>query len=99
VRVFPPSDTLSVFTEAYDDAPKPPGDVTMSASILSLDGSVAHGDPGVRGSLKENADGAYRYTAQILLNAVPPGDYLLRITAARAAGGAAAHRDVPLRVR
>ncbi|HEX5475750.1 MAG TPA: VWA domain-containing protein [Vicinamibacterales bacterium] len=96
-RDFPRGDTLSIFAEAYDATPSSQGPLSVSTRILSPAGAVVYEHPHQQNeALKEN-DGTYRYTAEVPLNALAPGEYVLRVAAGR--GDAEAHRDVAFRVR
>ena len=101
LREFPRNDTLSIFAEVYDNAPKTPHSVDITASILADDGKVVQTKADERKSSElQGSTGGYGYTTQFALSALAPGRYVLRVTAkSRLDSGTGVTRDVEFRVR
>ena len=85
--------------EIYDrDAA--PHDVTIRTRLTSAGGATAFEDAETRRPQDAAADGGtHRYTVQVPLAAVPPGDYLLTVAAASSApGGRTVERRIPITI-
>ena len=101
IREFPRNDTLSIFAEVYDNSPKTPHSVDITATILADDGKVVQTKADERKSSElQGATGGYGYTTQFVMSSLAPGRYVLRITAkSRLDSGTGATREVEFRVR
>ena len=81
-REFPRQDTLAIFAEVYDNAVKTPHRVEITATVLADDGKVVHTNSDMRKSDElQGTTGGYGYTTKIPLLNLPPGRYVLRLTA------------------
>jgi len=100
-RDFPRDDTLSVFTEVYDNVGKTPHRVEITATVLADDGKVVHTTSDERKSEElQGSAGGYGYTTKIPLQGFAPGRYVLRIGAKSLLGTSQpVTRDVEFRVR
>jgi VWFA-related protein len=101
LREFPRDDTLSLFTEVYDNETKTPHRVSIKSSVLAGDGRVLFtaGDERSSAELK-GARGGYGYVAAIPLKDFAPGRYVLRVEATvLVANGAKAMRELEFTVR
>jgi VWFA-related protein len=100
-RDFPRGDTLAVFAEVYDNVPKTPHRVEITAAVLADDGKVVHTTSDIRKSEElQGATGGYGYTTKIPLAAMAPGRYVLRLTAKSMLGNSdPVTREVEFRVK
>lgn len=100
-RDFPRQDTLAVFAEVYDNVPKTPHRVEITAAVLADDGKVVHTASDMRKSDElQGATGGYGYTTNIPLTNLAPGRYVLRLTATSLLGKPEpVTREVEFRVR
>jgi VWFA-related protein len=100
-REFVRADTMAVFAEVYDNAPKTPHSVDITATILADDGKVVQTKADERKSSElQGATGGYGYTTQFPLTTLAPGRYVLRITAkSRLDNATGVSREVEFRVR
>jgi VWFA-related protein len=100
-RDFPRQDTLAVFAEVYDNAVKTPHRVEITASVLSDEGKVLHTTADQRKSEElQGVSGGYGYTTRIPLANLPPGRYVLRLTATSLLGKPEpVTREIEFRVR
>ncbi|HTL45954.1 MAG TPA: VWA domain-containing protein [Vicinamibacterales bacterium] len=101
MREFPSNDQLAMFAEVYDNLPKTPHRVAITASVLADDGKVVFSRADERSSdeLKGSA-GGYGYTGNIPLSGLGPGRYVLRVEAKSLVGkGDSVSREVEFRVR
>jgi len=93
VREFFASDTLALFVEVYDNQPATPHTVDIVTSVLTDDGRVVFKTEDQRRSAElGGARGGYGYSAQVPLQDLAPGLYVLRVEARSRLGG-----DVPAR--
>jgi hypothetical protein len=100
-REFPRTDTLSVFTEVYDNQTRTPHRVSIRSRVLSDSGTVVFTSEEERSSAElKGAAGGYGHTATIPLAQLAPGRYVLRVEARTLlADGPAATREIEFRVR
>ena len=101
MREFPAGDTLSLFTEIYDNQ-RAAHRVAIKTTVTADDGRVVFTSSDERKSdeLRGAKGGGYGHTANIPLKDVPPGRYVLRVEAQTLlAGGATSARDIEFRVR
>lgn len=85
MRDFRNDDRLGVFAEVYDRGDVPRGDVAFSAIVRGIDGREAlRRRELLTGDDLARARG--RYTTQVPLGDLAPGDYVLRLEAAPASG-------------
>jgi hypothetical protein len=101
MREFPQGDQLAIFTEVYDNLPKTPHRVAITASVLADDGKVVFSRSDERNSDElKGSVGGYGYTATIPLKGLAPGRYVLRVEAKSLIGkGETVTRDVEFRVQ
>lgn len=101
MREFPAADQLAIFAEVYDNLPKTPHRVAITASVLADDGKVVFNRSDERSSDElKGSVGGYGYTASIALSGLAPGRYVLRVQATSLIGkGDTVSRDVEFRVR
>jgi VWFA-related protein len=100
-REFPRGDTMSLFTEVYDNKISTPHRVTIKATVLADGGSVVFTTADERKSEElKGAGGGYGYVATIPLTGFAPGRYVLRVEAQSfLAGATTVAREVEFRVR
>ena len=100
-REFPRGDTLAIFAEAYDNQPTPPHRVSIASSILTDDGRELFAAADERSSDElQGKKGGYGYTRELPLGDLPPGRYVLRVTAkSLVSNGASATRELEFRIR
>jgi hypothetical protein len=101
IREFPRGDTLSIFTEVYDNDTRAAHTVDITATILADNGTVVAAKTDARKSEElQGAAGGYGYTAQFPLTRVAAGRYVLRVSAKSRLGKAeAVTREVEFHVR
>jgi hypothetical protein len=100
IRRFQQDDEIALFAEVYDNAPKVPHGVDISASITADDGKVVYKAEEQRSSSElQGRTGGYGYTTRIPLTDVPPGFYVLTVEArSRLSGNPTASRQVGVEV-
>ena len=100
-REFPPSDTLAIFAEVYDNQLSPPHRVSISSAILAEDGREMLTAADERSSEElQGKKGGYGYTREFPLGQLPAGRYVLRVSArALLTNGGSATREVEFRIR
>lgn len=101
IRDFARGDTMALFAEVYDNQPAPPHRVSISSAILAEDGREMFSAADERSSEElQGKKGGYGYTRELALAQLPPGRYVLRVSARSLASNAAtATREVEFRVR
>lgn len=101
IRDFPRGDTLAIFAEVYDNQPAPPHRVSIASAILAEDGREMFASADERSSEElQGKKGGYGYTRDFALGQLPPGRYVLRVTArSLLSNGGTATREVEFRVR
>ena len=101
LREFQREDTLSVFTEVYDNNVRTPHRVSIRTTVLADDGrAVFTSEDERRTEELQGARGGFGYTGTIPLKDLAPGRYVLRVEARQLlSNGETATRDVEFRVR
>ena len=100
-RDFPRGDALALFAEVYDNQPTPPHRVSIASSILTDDGRELFAAADERTSDElQGKKGGYGYTRELQLGDLPPGRYVLRVTAkSLASNGGSTAKEVEFRIR
>lgn len=100
-REFVQADTLTLFTEVYDNAVSTPHRVAITASVLADDGKVVFTTSDERKSEElQGSTGGYGYRAQVPLSGIAPGRYVLRVEAKSLVGNnPPIRREVEFRVK
>jgi len=84
--------------EVYDREPAP-HDLTITATLRGAAGTVVFDDAERHRSPDAGAGGTHRYTVQVPLADVPPGDYVLTVEAAsHGSAGRTVQRRIPLAI-
>jgi VWFA-related protein len=101
LRDFPVGDTLSLYTEVYDNKAGTPHAVEIKTTVTADDGKVVFTASDQRRTEEINAkSGGFGHTLKIALADYRPGRYVLRVDArALISGGAAAARELEFRVQ
>ncbi len=101
VRDFVAADTLSLFTDVYDNRASTPHRVSITTTVTADDGRVAFSAADERRSEEIGTrTGGFGHTMKIPLAGFAPGRYVLRVDAKMlSADGAAASRELEFRVR
>ena len=99
-RTFATADTIRVFTEIYDNRPRPPHQVDITTTLRVLGGRVVSALSDQRSSDElQGVPGGYGHVAEIPLRDVAPGEYVLRVDAASRLGASTpVAREVMIRV-
>jgi VWFA-related protein len=98
-REFSREDTLTLFTEAYENRRKP-HTVTLTMELRDGTGRVLGSHAIERKSAgKPTGPSAYAFAPNLSLEAVPPGRYALRVSAGSSLGKETVVREVPFTVR
>ena len=99
-RAFPQNDQIVLFAEVYDNDAAKPHKVDITATVTSPDGLVVFKSNDTRDSSEvQGRRGGYGFTARIAMRDLPPGSYVLTVSAVSRLGGvAAAERQVPFSV-
>jgi hypothetical protein len=100
-REFPRGDTLAIFAEVYDNVPAPSHRVSIASSVFADDGREMFAATDERSSDElQGKKGGYGYTRELQLADLPPGRYVLRVSAkSLVASGGSASREVEFRIR
>jgi VWFA-related protein len=100
-REFAQADTLTLFTEIYDNAVSTPHRVAITASVLADDGKVVFTTSDERKSEElQGSTGGYGYRTQIPLSGIAAGRYVLRVEAKSLLGNSTPiKRELEFRVR
>lgn len=81
-RSFPQNDEIALFAEVYDNAANTPHKVDIATTITTDEGQVLFKDEEPRDSSDLGGKkGGYGYAVRIPLKDVPPGNYVLTVTA------------------
>lgn len=99
-RSFDPNETMAVFAEIYDRSAPSPHEVDVK--VVVVPDSSASPVFTTTETLTMAASATTRargYRAEIPLNGLAPGDYVLRLEASSRAGNHTAARDIPFTVR
>lgn len=99
-RRFTAGDGDAVIHAEIYDRDAAPHEVTITARLTRAGGAAAFEDVEMRRSPDAAADGGtHRYTVQVPLASVPPGDYVLTVAAASSApGGRTVERRIPISI-
>jgi VWFA-related protein len=98
VRRFASSDTLGVYAEAYDNDTASPHAVDLKAVIRDDAGKAVFTTSEERSSAELGGGrGGYGFRVDVPLATLPPGHYVLTLTATSRTGATAA-RDVPFEI-
>lgn len=100
MRTFAAGDALALYAEAYDNDTRAPHDVDLGVTIRDDAGKVVFTSSDQRSSAElAGARGGYGFSAGMPLRGLPPGSYVLTLTArSRASGNATASRDIPFAI-
>jgi VWFA-related protein len=99
VREFPTGDRLVLYTEVYDGEAAKPHGVDITTTLTSNEGRSVFTTSEERKSTElSGARGGYGYKTEVPLTNVPPGLYVLEVSA-RSRLGPVAARQVMLQVR
>ena len=95
-RTFPVDDTLALYAEAYDNNTRGTHVVDLTASIRDATGKVVFTSTEQRSSAElRGGRGGYGLRVDMPLDGLPPGQYVLTLTAkSRAGADAAATREI-----
>jgi VWFA-related protein len=101
LRDFAAADTLSLFTDVYDNRASAPHRVAITTTLTADDGRVAFNASDERRSEEIGGkSGGFGHTLKIPLKGFAPGRYVLRVEARMLTSeGAAASRELEFRVR
>lgn len=98
-RRFTPADTLTYFAEVYDFSSKAAHQVTFVTTVLSAtDGKKVFEAQDRQDASASDRPQTYGFKADLPLEGISPGAYILHVEAASTIGGASASRDVPFQV-
>jgi VWFA-related protein len=100
VRTFPQNDELALFVEVYDNDGDKPHKVDITTTVTSDEGKVMIKAEESRDSSELQARrGGYGYAARLPLKDLPPGPYVLTVSAQSRLGNTPpAERQVPFTV-
>jgi VWFA-related protein len=99
IREFPTGDRLVLYTEVYDGEAAKPHGVDITTTLTSNEGRVVFTTSEERKSTELSGPrGGYGYKTEVPLTNVPPGLYVLEVSA-RSRLGPVAARQVMLQVR
>jgi VWFA-related protein len=98
VRAFPQNEELALFAEVYDNAAATPHKVDIGTTVTTDEGRVLFKTEEPRDSADLGGkSGGYGFTTRIPLKDLPPGNYVLTVSAkSRLGATAAAERQVRL---
>jgi hypothetical protein len=101
VRDFFQPETLTLFTEIYDNEPTKAHRVDIATQLIAEDGRTVFKTEDERTSDElKGAKGGYGYTAEVPLKDIAPGAYVLRVEArSRLASDNPVSRETEIRVR
>ena len=96
-REFSRTETITLYTEVYENAKHPPHTIDFKVDVRSASGRVMST---VASKRTTDSNGSYGFVAPITLAGLDPGAYVLHVEAsARAASKDPVTRDIPIRVR
>jgi VWFA-related protein len=99
LREFVPADQLALFVEVYDNRGSTPHTVDITTTVRADTGTVVFKTEDARKSEElKGARGGYGYTAQVPLQGLAPGLYVLRVEARSRLGGDVVVRETPIRI-
>jgi len=99
-RAFPPNDELALFVEVYDNDGSKPHKVDITTTVTSDEGKVMIKAEEARDSSElQGRRGGYGFAARLALKDLPPGPYVLTVSARSRLGDTPpAERQVPFTV-
>jgi hypothetical protein len=96
-REFSPKETITLYTEVYENAKHPPHTIDFKVDVRSASGRVMSTFASKRTT---DSNDSYGFIAPITLEGLDPGAYVLHVEAsARAASKDPITRDIPIKVR
>ena len=96
-REFSPAETITLYTEVYENAKHPPHTIDFKVDVRSASGRVMSTFTSKRTT---DSNGSYGFVAPIALKGLEPGAYVLHVEAsASAASREPLTKDIPIRVR
>ena len=96
-REFTPKDTITLYTEVYENAKHPPHTIDFKVDVRSASGRVMSTFTSTRTT---DSNGSYGFVAPIALKGLEPGAYVLHVEAsASAASRVPLTKDIPIRIR
>lgn len=99
-RSFDPHETMAVFAEIYDRSAASPHEVDVKVVVMPVGGvNPAFTAAETRTMAASATTRTHGYRAEIPLNGMAPGDYVLRVEASSRAGSHTAAREIPFTVR
>jgi VWFA-related protein len=99
MREFAAIDQLALFAEIYDNRGSTPHTVDITATVRADAGTVVFKTEDARKSEEiKGARGGYGHTAQIPLNGLAAGLYVLRVEARSRLGGEVVAREIQFRI-
>jgi hypothetical protein len=96
-RTFPQNDEIAVHAEVYDNDASTPHKVEITTTLAGIDGRAVFEAAEVRDSSElQGRPGGYGHTTRLRLSDLPPGSYVLTISARAQRGDARPiERQVP----
>ncbi|HZJ34328.1 MAG TPA: VWA domain-containing protein [Vicinamibacterales bacterium] len=99
-RTFLPEETVTLYTEVYENGKRAAQPVDFNVDLRSDAGRVLSSYPAKNGAKESNASGTtYGFVTPINLEGVNPGAYVLHVEARNSATKSTVTRDIPIRVR
>jgi hypothetical protein len=100
MRTFPQNDEVAFFVEVYDNHAAEPHKVDIKTTVTSDEGKVMITAEQARDSSElQGQRGGYGYAARLALKDLPPGPYVLTVSArSRLGDSPSAERQVPFTV-
>jgi hypothetical protein len=97
VRTFRGGDELNIFAEIYDNHLATPHQITITTSLVALDGTVAFTSREQPSSTQlASTNGVYRLKKAIPLTGGAPGRYVIRVQAGVTGDQPAVERTIPI---
>jgi hypothetical protein len=99
-RAFPERDTIALFAEVYDNEGSRPHKVDVAATVTSGEGNVMVTAEETRDASElQGRRGGYGFAARLSLQDLPPGEYVLTVSARSRLGDMpGAERQVPFTI-
>ena len=96
-REFSPAETVTLYTEVYENAKHPPHTIDFKVDVRSASGRVMSTFASKRTT---DSSGSYGFAAPITLKGLEPGAYVLHVEATSAAASKdPLTKEIPIRVR